>query len=241
MNHTFLARRKFDKRAELLNADNRSLENLSFFKIRNDYLNHFDSLVHHFLVSTAYGYLTVIGNIDFNTCTGDNFVNRLSSLTYDIANLLRVNLNGNNLRCIFSDFFSRLCDCGNHAVCHDKLSRIAASCNRAFYDRSCQTVNLNIHLNRCDSVVCTRYLKVHIAKEIFQTLNIREQYEIIIRIACHKTAGNTRYHLFNRHTCRHQRHTGSTGGSHGGRTVGFKSLGYGTNCIREFLLGRKYR
>ena len=71
-------------------------------------------------------------------------------------------------------------------------------------------MNLDIHLDCSDSVVCTRYLEVHIAEEIFQTLNIGEQYEIVIRISCYKTAGNTRYHLLDRHTCCHQGHTGCT-------------------------------
>ena len=38
---------------------------------------------------------------------------------------------------------------------------------------ACKAVDLNIHLDGCDTVLCTAYLKVHIAEEVFQTLDIR--------------------------------------------------------------------
>ena len=87
----------------------------------------------------------------------------------------------------------------------------------------------------------TGYFKVHITEKVFQPLNISQHNVILIRITGHQTTRNTSNHLLNRHACRHQRHTGSACGCHRGGTVGLKSLGHGTDCIWEFLLGRKYR
>ena len=102
-------------------------------------------------------------------------------------------------------------------------------------------MDLDIHLDRRDTLCRTGHLEVHVAKEIFQPLDIGQQYKIIVRIACHQTAGNTRHHLFNRHARRHQGHTGRAGGSHGSGTVGLKGFRYGTDRVRELLLGGEYR
>ncbi len=47
--------------------------------------------------------------------------------------------------------------------------------------------------------------------------------------------------VFDRYTGSHQRHGGCTDTCLGSRTVGLEGLGYGTDCVRELFLGRKYR
>ena len=91
-----------------------AFENLPFFKIRCNYLNHLYGLVHHFRVGTADRYFPVIRNINFHTGAGDNLVDGLASLSYHIANFFGVNLDGNNLRRIRAYFFPRLCNCRGH-------------------------------------------------------------------------------------------------------------------------------
>ena len=57
-----------------------------------------------------------------------------------------------------------------------------------------QTVNLDIHLDRSDTLMSTGYLEVHIAEEVLKTLDIGQNDVIIIGIAGYKTAGDTCYH-----------------------------------------------
>ena len=85
------------------------------------------------------------------------------------------------------------------------------------------------------------HLEVHITEEVFQSLDICEYKIIIICISGNQTAGNTCYLLFNRNTCRHQGQCGCTDRCLGGGSVGFEGFGYGTDCIREFILCRQYR
>ena len=102
-------------------------------------------------------------------------------------------------------------------------------------------MDLDIHLDCSDSVVGTSYLKVHVAEEVFETLDIGQYQIIIIGLACYQTAGDTCNRFFDRYTGSHQRHGGCTDTCLRSRTVGLESLGYGTDCVRELLLGRKHR
>ena len=86
----------------------------------------------------------------------------------------------------------------------------------------------------------TCYLEVHIAEEVLQTLDIGQEYEIVVAVTGHQTAGNARDLLFDRYACCHQGHAGSAGGCHGSGTVGLESLGDRADGIREFLDGRQY-
>ena len=102
-------------------------------------------------------------------------------------------------------------------------------------------MNLDIHLDRCDTLMSTGYLEVHIAEEIFQTLDIGQNQIIVVGISGHQTAGNTCNRLLDRYAGSHQRHCGRTDTCLRSRTIGFKSLRYSTDRIRELFLCRKYR
>ena len=49
-------------------------------------------------------------------------------------------------------------------------------------------MNLDIHLDSCNTLMCTCYLEIHISEEILKTLDICKYKEIIICIACYKSA-----------------------------------------------------
>ncbi len=59
------------------------------------------------------------------------------------------------------------------------------------HNRSCQAVDLDIHLDCGDSVMGTCYLEVHISEEVFQALDIGQDDVIIIGVAGNQTAGDT--------------------------------------------------
>ena len=54
VNHSFLARSKFDESTKFLNAYNRSFKNHSFFEISYNCLNVLKSLINHILVNATY-------------------------------------------------------------------------------------------------------------------------------------------------------------------------------------------
>ena len=69
----------------------------------------------------------------------------------------------------------------------DMCSCFFCSCNRFADDLFCQSMNLDIHLDRCDTFVCTGYLEVHISEEVFESLNICKYKIIIICITCNQS------------------------------------------------------
>ena len=241
MYHAFLTGCELDECTEFLDAYYLALEDLAFFEVSGDDLHHLQSLIHHFLIGTADRYLTIIGDIYLHAGTCNDLIDGLTTLTYYITDSVGIDLNGDDLGSVLANLCSGSRDSGLHAGIHDEQSCITASCDSAFYDRSGQTVDLNIHLNSGNTFGSTGYLKVHISKEVFQSLDIGQQYEIVIGLAGYQTTGDTCYHLLDGYACCHQGHAGSTGGSHGGGSVGFKGLRYGTNCIRELVLTGQYR
>ena len=65
-------------------------------------------------------------------------------------------------------------------------------------------MNLDIHLDCSNTIVCTGNLEVHVSKEILKSLDIGKNDVIIISISGYKTTGNTCDHLLNRNTCSHK-------------------------------------
>ena len=57
-------------------------------------------------------------------------------------------------------------------------------------------MDLDIHLDRCDTIMCTCHLEIHIAEEILQTLDIGQNDIIIIGLAGYQTTGDTCYRFF---------------------------------------------
>ena len=187
------------------------------------------------LVNATDRYCTFICDVDLNTCTFDDCIDRFSSLSDYITDFLRVDLNLYDLRRIFVDMITRSCNAFLHNFCKNIFSCFFCSADSFFYDLSCQTMNLDIHLNCSDTIMCTCNLKVHISKEIFQALNICQNDVVIICSACYQTTGNTCYRFTDRHTCCHQRHRRCTDTCLRSGTIGFKSLRYCTDCIWELF------
>jgi len=111
MNHSLFTWSKFNKCAKFFDAYNSTSKDLSLCKVSGDNLDHFDCFVHHLCVCATYRYSTVIGNVDLNACAVNDLVDRLSSLSDYITDLVRIDLDLNDLRCECADFFSRLLDC----------------------------------------------------------------------------------------------------------------------------------
>ncbi len=146
-----------------------------------------------------------------------------------------------DLRCIFPYFRSRLSDSLCHHLIHDVQTSFSGAGDGFLDDRTSQTMNLNVHLDGSDTLVCTGYLKVHIAKEVFQALDIGQYDIIVICISGHQTTGNTCYRTGNGHTCCHQGHGRCADRCLRCRTIGFKCLRYSTDCIWEYFLAWQYR
>ena len=185
--HSFFARCKFDECAEFFDAYNITFKNHSCLEVCYDGSDHLSCLFHAVCIYATDRYASFICDINLNACLFDDCVDGLSSLTYNFTDLSRINIHLNDLRCILANLCSWLSDCLSHNFIQNVNSCFSCTCNCFFDDRSCQSVDLNIHLDRCDTFMCTCYLEVHISEEIFQPLNICKYQIIIVSSTCYQT------------------------------------------------------
>src|SRR5699024_373639 len=204
MNHTFLAGSELYKSAELFDIDHFSGKDLAGFKIRDNGLDILNRLVHTRFFHAADGNSAVLDNLDLNTRLFDDGVDSLASLTDHIADFRRIDHDLNDLGRIGSHAFSRLRDNRFHNLRQNILPCFFRSGNGLLDNGTGQPVNLDIHLDSGDTVVGTCHLKVHIAEQIFQTLDIRQHDIILVGFSRHQAGGNPRHRLFDRYAGCHQ-------------------------------------
>ena len=111
MNHAFLAGSEFNKCAEFLDADNSSVEHLSFFELRNDRCDVLLSHFHTLGIAAADGYAAVILDVDLDAGALDDLVDGLSALTDDLSDLLRIDLHVIDLGSILVNGRTGLSNC----------------------------------------------------------------------------------------------------------------------------------
>ena len=187
MYHSFFSRCELKECTEVFDADNFSFQNLSGLKICDDDVDHLLCFFHTFGICSADRYGTIICNVDLHTCLLDDRIDCLSTLSNNITDLLWIDLHLNDLRSEFSNLCSWSIDCFIHNFINDVKSCFSCLSNRLFNDRSCQSVDLDIHLDRCDTFMCTGYLEVHVSEEVFQSLDICKHQIIIVCITGNKS------------------------------------------------------
>ena len=102
------------------------------------------------------------------------------------------------------------------------------------------TLNLNIHLDSGNAFCSTRYLKVHIAEEVFQSLYIGKNGNLAAVNVFDKSHRNARHGSLDGNARIHKRKRRTANRALRRRTVGRKNFGYESYRVREFVFGRNY-
>ena len=239
VDHALFAGCELDESAEFLDADDYAVEDLAFFELGGDDLDHALCFVHALLLAAADGDAAVIVDVDLDACALDDLVDGLAALADNITDLLGIDLHEVDLGSVLVDCGTGLGNGVVHNAVHDEHSGFTAACDGACDDVLCQAVDLDVHLDGSDAVLCAGHLEVHVAEEVFETLDVGEEDEIIVGLACDQTAADACDGLLDRDACSHKGHAGRAGGSHGCGTVGFEGLGDRTDRIGELIDGRQ--
>ncbi len=109
-----------------------------------------------------------------------------------------------------------------------------------FHDFRGNTGNLNVHLQRRNTVFSTRHFEVHVAQVIFVAQDVRQDTVGPVFFQ-NQTHGNTSYSRFQRYTRIHHGEGPTTDRGHGRGTVGFSDLRHQTNGVREISCRRQNR
>ena len=209
VDHALFAGCEFDESAEFLDADDNAVEDLAFFKFGGDDLDHALGFIHALLLASADGDRAVVVDVDLDACALDDLVDGLAALSDNITDLLGIDLHKVDLGSVLVDCGTGLGDGVVHNAVHDEHSGFTAACDGAGDDVPGQAVDLNVHLDGSDAVLCAGHLEVHVAEEVFETLDISEKDEIIVGLACDQTAW-----MWNRWIRRSRRPHGSHRGTH---------------------------
>ena len=102
------------------------------------------------------------------------------------------------------------------------------------------TGDLDIHLDSGDALNRTGDLEVHIAQEVFQTLNISQHGHIAAFRILDQAHSHTGNGSLDRNAGVHQAQGAAAHGSHGTGAVGGQDLAHQTQRVRELFLGRDH-
>ena len=237
MQQTVLAGQAFDERAEVHQTDDLAGVSLADFDVLGQVFDLLAGCVAGFGVGRRDEDQAGIVDVDLRAGLGDDAVDGLAALADDDADLVRIDLHARDERSVLGQLFSGLGDLFEH-LAHDVHSAFLRLLQSLFEDLSGQAVDLDVHLDGGDAFRGAGHLEVHVAQEVFHTLDIGQDGVFagaVFLDSFDQTHGDAGYGSLNGHACVHQREAGTASGSHGRRTVGGQDLGHDADRVREFL------
>ena len=113
-------------------------------------------------------------------------------------------------------------------------------CQSFLHDLGRDAGDLDVHLQRRDTCFGTGHFKVHVAKVVFVTQDVRQD-RIGAVFFQDQTHGNTRDGCFQRHTCVHHGQGATANRRHRAGAVRFSDLGHNADGVGEVSGGRQNR
>ncbi|CCZ19729.1 putative uncharacterized protein [Candidatus Apopatosoma intestinale] len=218
MDKTFLSGSNLNKSADGDNPCYGAVVAATLYRLEYDGIDDSLGILCGLLVNCENINRAVILDINLSACLGNNLLDYLAAGTDDIANLIGIYLHCYHLGSILAHFLSGSGNSLEDNFIYDIISALVSLCESLPDYFRCKTVNLQIHLNGGDTLVCAGNLEVHIAVEIFETLNINHRIPRAV-LCCDKTAGNAGYRSLYRNTRIHECECRAAYGSLRGRAV----------------------
>ena len=171
VNHTVLAGQQLHKSAEVHDAHDLARVHLANLDVLRDALDDAARLVGSFRVGGGDEHAAVVLDVNLHAGFGNNLVDHLAAGSDNLANLLRIDGEADNLGRVLAQFLARLADAAEHLF-EDEQATLERLRQRGFQNRAVNARNLDIHLDGGDAVHGTSDLEVHVAQEVFQALNV---------------------------------------------------------------------
>jgi len=176
---------------------------------------------------------TVILDVDLGAGVSNDLLDDLTAAADNLTDLVGVDLHGDHLGCVLGNVSSGSGDSRKNYLVDDVITSLVSYCESLTDDLGGKTVDLKVHLNGGDTLVSTCNLKVHIAEEVLNALDVDHSHPAVA--LGDKTAGDTCNGSLYRNTCIHKSKSRAANGSLRGRTVGAYDLGYKSDSIGELL------
>ena len=238
MDHAVLAGSELNERAHRgENTHNAPDEHIAHLGIAHDALD--DRLCALRRLGIAVGSdadRAVLLDVDLGARFGNDGVDDLPLLAHNVANLLGIDPEGNDAGRILGKLGRNFGNAFQHFA-ENELSALVRLLDRGVHDLFGNALDLDIHLNGGDALLRTSDFEVHIAEEVFKTLNIRHDAEFARLLILDKTHCNACDGSLDRHARVHERHRRTADGSHGRRAVGGENIVDDADRVRELLFG----
>ena len=119
-----------------------------------------------------------IGDVDLGAGLFGQRADDGAALADDVADFLRVDLEGDDARCVIGHFGTRCGNCFVHDFEHVQ-ARIFGLLQRRFHDLAVDAFDLDVHLQRGYAFGGASDFKVHVAEVIFVTEDVGEHGKTI--------------------------------------------------------------
>ncbi len=119
----------------------------------------------------------VIGDIDRGTGLFGDGTDGGATLTDDVADLVRIDLEGDDARRMFGHLLARRSDRLVH-LAQDIQPPALGLIQGDLHDLAGDAVDLDVHLQRVDASVCAGHLEVHVAEMILVTQDVGQHGEV---------------------------------------------------------------
>ena len=239
VNHTILVVGQVDECAEVHQADNLAIVDFADFRLLNDGFDHLLGNRSIRCLDGRNGDNAVVVDVDLCTRFGNDLLDHAAALADDFTDLVRVDLHGGHLGRPVGYVRARLGDRLEHDLVQNAITGNAALLKRLLDDVRSQAIDLDVDLDGGDTLLGTSDLKVHIAVEVLDALDIGEGG--FLAAVGNQAARDTGNRCLDRHASIHQSQGRTADRALRGRTVGRNNFRNQTQCVREFLDARDNR
>src|SRR5438445_2727856 len=227
-----LSRQHFDERTERHDPHDLAFVDLADLDLVGEPLDPVDGLLAALLVDSRDEDTAVVFHVDLRPGLFGDLADHLASGADDVADLVGVDEDGRDARRVGAHLGARPRQHSEHLVEHEQ-TRFAGLLQRLGHDLVGQALDLDVHLERGDSVPRSRDLEVHVAQRVLDALDVRQHRELAL--ARHQAHRDARDRGLDRHAGVHQREGRSTHRGHRRRTVGAENLGHQSDRVGPLL------
>ena len=166
---------------------------------------------------------SIVLDVDFDAVLLLHGPDDLAAWADDLADLVGVDLDGDDARCEGRHLFARFGQHGQHLVQNEQPA-LTCLFQRLSHHLEAQPLDLHVHLEGGDAVAGTGDLEVHIAQVIFHALNVRQDSVATALRIGDQAHGDTGDGGFDWHARVHERQGAAADRCHRGGAIGAQHL-----------------
>src|SRR5690606_31277054 len=155
----------------------------------------------------------VVGDVDGGAGGFGQRADGSTALADDVADLVRVDLHGDQGRSAVGQFAACAADDLVHLT-EDVQAGFMSLGQCLFHDFFGDAFDLDVHLQGVHALGGAGYLEVHVAQVVFVTEDVGKDSETAI-VFLHQTHGDTGHRRLDGHACVHERERGAADAGHG--------------------------